>query len=125
MAKNDSTKIREQIQILHDHGVTVVEMARMLNVTKNTILYHRKRMGITTPKGKLTQDDRVAMKQMKKKSMSLEEIGLTFNVKRNAVNRVLRDADTSTRSIEDVLKIPMNRFLARRWTAQSVRDCLL
>ena len=82
-------------------------------------------MGITTPKGKLTQDDRVAMKQMKKKSMSLEEIGLTFNVKRNAVNRVLRDADTSTRSIEDVLKIPMNRFLARRWTAQSVRDCLL
>lgn len=121
----ESAEIRQQILALCQQGKTDVEIASDIGMTIDSVRYHRKKLGIKRSQQTLTYDDKLAIKALKREGLTNRAIALQYGISPNAVTRVLRHADTTTRSVTDVLKDPMNRFLASRWTVETVRHCLV
>lgn len=121
----ESAAIRQQILELFQQGKTDAEIASDLSLTIAIIRYHRKKLGIKRSQVKLTHDDRLAIKRLKRDGLTNRKIALQYGISDNSVTRVLRNADTTTLNLTDVLKDPINKFLACWWTPESVRNCLV
>lgn len=100
-------------------------MAEVLECTVPKIQYHRKQLGLKRYNKKVTDEDRLLIRQLYREGMTDQAIADRIGYHKTTVNRCIRNTDTSTRRITDVLKDPINRFLASRWTSETVRSCLV
>ncbi len=121
----DSEEFQKHINDLHRQGLSDKEMALVLACTVTKVQYHRKLLGLKRHNRKVMPEDRVLIRRMDRDGMTQQEIADHFGLAKSTINRVLRKSDTNTNSITDVLTDPVNKFLASRWTAETVRHCLV
>jgi DNA-binding CsgD family transcriptional regulator len=120
-----SEEITTQVLDLFQQGKSDKEMAAAIGVSVDAVRNHRYKLGIKRSQQTLTFDDKLTIKALKRDGLTNRAIAAQYGITANAVTRVLRHADTTTRKVTDVLKDPINKFLASRWTAETVRNCLV
>lgn len=113
----NSQQIRDAILKMYNDGKSVKQMCKALGFSKGKIDYYRKMLGIMAPKLQLdisaetfTRIDTMVRQGIEHKSIA-EQMCLSVAT----VKRIINNKSTG-RSIEDVLKNPVNHWLARRWT---------
>ncbi len=121
----EAEQIKQQIVEMHGSGLSDKQMSAALGCTVPKIQYHRKQLGLKRYNKKVTDEDRLLIRQLYRDGMTDQAIAERIGYHKTTVNRVIRHSDTSTRNIAQVLQDPINKFLASRWTAETVRNCLV
>ncbi|WP_163371057.1 helix-turn-helix domain-containing protein [Endozoicomonas acroporae] len=119
----DSGQVRQQIADMYRQGKSDRQMAEVLSCSVHKIRYHRLQLDLKRSNKTVTEEDRLLIRQLHREGWSTRTISECIGCAASTVNRVIRHSDTSTQSIEQVLQDPVNKLLASRWTADTVRHC--
>ncbi|WP_163370957.1 helix-turn-helix domain-containing protein [Endozoicomonas acroporae] len=111
----DCVQVREQVLDLHRQGKTDKQMAEALGYTVHKIRYHRLQMDLKRCNKTVTEEDRLLIRQLHREGQSTRTISERIGCAASTVNRVLRNSDTSVRSITEVLQDPINKLLTMSW----------
>lgn len=112
----NSQQIRDAILKMYNDGKSVKQMCKALGFSKGKIDYYRKMLGLMPPRPQLeiSAETFARITAMVKKGIGHTEIARQNNLSVHTVKRIINNKSTG-RSIDDVLKDPVNQFLARRW----------